>query len=150
MANKEKFIELVSDTVSDTVERAKLRKARRRQLRLSQKIALNILKRIEELGWKQKDLAEKMGVSPQQVSKWVKGKENFTIETIATISDVLDIELIQVKPLSERKIELKNYKEMKDVYEENTTKIIHLSPDFGKKITQSKSYSNPYLKMANY
>ncbi|MGV4530556.1 helix-turn-helix domain-containing protein, partial [Ornithobacterium rhinotracheale] len=70
MANKEKFIELVSDTVSDTVERAKLRKARRRQLRLSQKIALNILKRIEELGWKQKDLAEKMGVSPQQVSKW--------------------------------------------------------------------------------
>lgn len=37
-----------------------------------------------------------MKVKPQQVNKWVKGRENFTIETLATLSEVLGFDLITV------------------------------------------------------
>jgi plasmid maintenance system antidote protein VapI len=96
MTNKEKFLALVSKEETRTVERAKERIARKNYTRLSQKIALSILIRLDELGWKQVTLAEKMGVSAQQVNKWVKGKENFTIETLTTLNDVLGFNLITV------------------------------------------------------
>lgn len=35
-------------------------------------------------------------VSKEQVNKWLKGKENFTFETIARIEDALNIELMSV------------------------------------------------------
>lgn len=144
MANKEKFLGLVSDdAVSNTVERAKERQAKRAQHRISQMIALNILKRLEELGWKQKDLAEKMGVSPQQVNRWVKGKENFTIETLVHIGGALKVELIQVKTLSDRKIQMKSYKEEKSLYEEFLYKGSVVF-NFNKKPTAS-GYNNQYL-----
>ena len=37
-----------------------------------------------------------MGVSPQQVSKWVKGGENLTISTIINISNALGFNLIRL------------------------------------------------------
>ena len=53
MTNKEKFLALVSKEETRTVERAKERIARKNYTRLSQKIALSILIRLDELGWKQ-------------------------------------------------------------------------------------------------
>lgn len=96
MTNKEKFLNLVSKEETKTLERAKARIARRSYTRYSKKIALSILIRLDELQWKQKDLAEKMEVSPQQVNKWVKGNENFTLDTLAKLNQVLDVELISV------------------------------------------------------
>jgi transcriptional regulator with XRE-family HTH domain len=49
---------------------------------------------LREKGMTQKDLAEKLNVSPQQVSKIVKGKENLTLETISKLEYVLGVELI--------------------------------------------------------
>ncbi|MCS6796789.1 MAG: helix-turn-helix domain-containing protein, partial [Raineya sp.] len=51
-------------------------------IRLSQKIALRILHTLDQKGWTQKDLADKMNVSPQQINKICKGNENLTLETI--------------------------------------------------------------------
>jgi DNA-binding XRE family transcriptional regulator len=42
----------------------------------------------------QSRLAEMLDVSPQQITKIVKGKENLTLETIYKFSKALDIELI--------------------------------------------------------
>ena len=96
MTNKEKFLNLVSKEETKTVERAKARLAKKAYTKISNKIAIAILTRLDELKWKQKDLAEKMEVSPQQVNKWVKGNENFTLETLVLLGEVLGVELIDV------------------------------------------------------
>lgn len=96
MSNKETFKALVSQEDTNAVEELKARIARRSYTRYSKKIALSILIRLDELQWKQKDLAEKMEVSPQQVNKWVKGNENFTLDTLAKLSQILGVELINV------------------------------------------------------
>ena len=109
MTNKERFLDLVSKVETNTVERAKARIAKKTYTKISNKIAIAILTRIDELNWKQKDLAEKMEVSPQQVNKWVKGNENFTLDTLVKLSQVLDIELINVlvKPKTQKVEEVK-------------------------------------------
>lgn len=104
MTNKEKFLALVSTKETKTVERAKARLARRSYTRLSKKIALRILMRLDELGRSQVDLAKEMEVSRQQVNKWVKGQENFTIATLEGLGDVLGIELVQVPSRSDVKV----------------------------------------------
>ena len=104
MTNKEKFLALVSKEETKTIERAKTRLANKSYSKISNLIAFEILERLDELGWSQRRLAEKMNVSPQQVNKWVKGNENFTIATLARLGEVLGIELIQVPNRSEVKI----------------------------------------------
>jgi transcriptional regulator with XRE-family HTH domain len=69
--------------------------AQREWLDKSFKIAVCILSRLKELNWTQAHLAQELGVSPQQVSKLVKGTENLTLETMAGLERVLGITLIQ-------------------------------------------------------
>lgn len=97
MTNREKFLALVSEDGSKTMEWAKAQKANKKLRRAAQRIAIVILKRLKELGWSQKDLAGKMDVSPQLVNKWVKGKENnFSLELLFRIGDYLGIDLIEI------------------------------------------------------
>jgi transcriptional regulator with XRE-family HTH domain len=42
----------------------------------------------------QKALAENIGVSPQYINKVLNGQENLSLQTIAKLSDALNIELI--------------------------------------------------------
>ena len=61
----------------------------------SANIAVRVLSAIEDIeGMNQRKLADIMGVTPQQISKIVKGQENFTLETIAKLSQALGVELI--------------------------------------------------------
>ncbi|MEC4054125.1 helix-turn-helix transcriptional regulator [Myroides odoratimimus] len=113
MTNKEKFIALVSPEETKTVERAKVRIAKRELHKVSQKIALHILNQLSVLGWKQKDLAEKMAVTPQQVSKWVKGNENFTIDTLIKLSEVLGFNLFEIPSFERNKVEVKEVSKVK-------------------------------------
>lgn len=104
MTNKEKFLALVSKEETQTIERAKTRLAKKSYSKISNLIAFEILERLDELGWSQRKLAKKMGVSPQQVNKWVKGNENFTLATLARLGEVLETELIKVPTKSEVRI----------------------------------------------
>jgi plasmid maintenance system antidote protein VapI len=72
------------------------RKANTAWLRKSAAIALRILDALDELNWKKAKLAHEMGVSPQQVSKYVKGEENFKLETLCNLEKVLGIELVTI------------------------------------------------------
>lgn len=94
MTNKEKFLTLVSGEDTKTIEQNTWRIKNRAMLRESQKIALKVLGKLDELGWTQRDLAEKMEVSPQQISKIVSGKENLTIDTQVKLQNVLDIPIL--------------------------------------------------------
>lgn len=62
----------------------------------STKIALSVLSVLREQNITKKELADKMGVSAQYVSKIVKGSENLTLETISKLENALGIELINV------------------------------------------------------
>jgi transcriptional regulator with XRE-family HTH domain len=94
MTNKEKFKSLISNEKSNTVTRNKERIKNRARLRESQDIALKVLNKLDALGWSQRKLAEKLNVSPQQVSKILKGKENLTLETQVKLQQVLDIPIL--------------------------------------------------------
>ena len=90
---------IVSDTPSQWHEDVKQRAEEKPWKRRSQAVALTVLRTLRAMKMSQKELAEQLGVSPQLVNKWVKGKENFTFETVAKLEEALGIQLMQVKGL---------------------------------------------------
>jgi transcriptional regulator with XRE-family HTH domain len=81
---------------SKWLQEATFREENESWLDRSAEIALMILRSLRSKGMTQKDLAEKLNVSAQQISKIAKGKENLTLETISKIENALEIELIEV------------------------------------------------------
>lgn len=75
---------------------SEFRSANKKWLKRSQAVAFKVLRTLREKGLSQKDLAEKLNVYPQQVNKWLKGKENFTFETVCKLEDALNIELMSI------------------------------------------------------
>lgn len=94
MTKKEQFKSLVSNEKPNTVVRNKERIKNRARLRESQQIALKVLTKLDEIGWSQRKLAEEMAVSPQQITKIVRGSENLTLETQVKIQEILDIPIL--------------------------------------------------------
>ncbi len=86
------------------------RKANKAWLGKSADIALRILDALEGLGWNKARLAEEMGVSPQQVSKYVKGEENFKLETLCNLEKVLGIGLVTVLQSDEQVVQKGTFK----------------------------------------
>ncbi|WP_339905157.1 helix-turn-helix transcriptional regulator [uncultured Cyclobacterium sp.] len=87
---------IVKSPVSSWKQKVEWRKANRGWLNKSSAIAFRILDALEKKGWKKNRLAKELGVSPQQVSKYVKGEENFKLETICKLENVLGVELVRV------------------------------------------------------
>jgi DNA-binding Xre family transcriptional regulator len=50
---------------------------------------------LSDKGLKQKDLADKMGKSEAEISKWLSGTHNFTLRSIAKIEAVLNESIIE-------------------------------------------------------
>lgn len=101
-ANREKFNKLVNSTNTELLEEIDNRVSDRNWLRKSNRIATKVLMALKEQKMSQKDLAEKMNVSPQYINKLVKGGENFTIETLTKLEDILDIAIF-ADPIRDRK-----------------------------------------------
>lgn len=89
---RKRLEDFASPTSSRWRENAIYRLENSRWLRRSQKIAMEMLDRMDFLGVNQKELAQRMGCTPQYVSKILKGKENLSLETICKIEDALDME----------------------------------------------------------
>jgi transcriptional regulator with XRE-family HTH domain len=77
-------------------DREDYKKENRTKLRKSMDVALRILDILEERNMSQQDLANKLSVTRQQVSKILKGQENMTFETIHKLEKGLGIELVKV------------------------------------------------------
>ena len=86
-----------SATPSRWKEAAQSRRANKEWLRYSQKIAMRMLDKMEELDITQKQLAERMGCSQQYVSKILKGCENLSLETLSKIENALNITVMQAE-----------------------------------------------------
>lgn len=97
METIEKLNALKSSTPSEWREKAQWRRENREWLKKSREIALAVLNAISNNpAMTQKELARQMGVSPQYVSKILKGEENLSLQTITKLESILGIELISV------------------------------------------------------
>ena len=96
MFNEKKFNELVSGKNTKTAVDIEWRLANKHWLKKSQKIAFRVLRTLKTQGLTQKNLAEMLNVSEKVVSRWLSGKENFTLETISKIENVLNIQLLTI------------------------------------------------------
>jgi ribosome-binding protein aMBF1 (putative translation factor) len=94
---KEKLSTLVSDQPSDWKAKAKYRRDNRDWLKKSAAIAVRVLDALKAQNLSQKELAERMSISPQQISKIAKGEENLTLETISNLEIALGIQIIDEK-----------------------------------------------------
>lgn len=104
--NLENFQKLVSNEQSGWLDKFLYYKANKSWLDKSAMVAVNILEALKTKGWSQKDLAQKMKVSAQQVNKILKGQQNLTFETISKLEAALEISLMEIidyKPLAEIK-----------------------------------------------
>ena len=69
---------------------------RREMVRRRMMISARIDDALKSKSWTQKQLADMMGKRPSEVTKWLSGNHNFTLETIALIEKNLGITLITV------------------------------------------------------
>ena len=58
------------------------------------RLAITIADAIAQSGFTQKEFAERMNKKPSEISKWLSGTHNFTIDTLYDISRELGITLI--------------------------------------------------------
>lgn len=68
----------------------------RAEFDLSFGIADRIVSILRSKGMTQRDLAEKMGKRESEISRWLTGRHNFTTNTIACISSVLEEPIIVI------------------------------------------------------
>ncbi len=80
---------------STFVDDAKWRQENASWLRRSRRVAYAIMDYMQDNGLSRNDVAEKLGVSPQYVSKILSGKVNFSFKTISEIEEGLGIEVFQ-------------------------------------------------------
>lgn len=76
--------------------RAKVSSEIRHRVDLSFLIVDRIHSILQERGLKQKDLAAMLGKKESEISKWMRGTHNFTIDTISAIENVLGQPILQV------------------------------------------------------
>ena len=90
--------------VMEGMRRSKILEERRRrvtpEVRDSVALSFRIVDRIHDIlvekGLKQKDLAQRLGKSEAEISKWMRGTHNFTIDTLVSIEDALEAPIVQV------------------------------------------------------
>lgn len=68
----------------------------RRRVDLTLLIVDRIHSILEEKGLKQKDLASMLGKKESEISKWMRGTHNITIDTITSIENALGTPILQI------------------------------------------------------
>ena len=86
------------------MKRSKIIEERRRhvnpEVRKRVSLSFQIVDRIHEIlverNLRQKDLALMLGKSEAEISKWMRGTHNFTIDTVVAIEEALQATVLQV------------------------------------------------------
>jgi transcriptional regulator with XRE-family HTH domain len=63
------------------------------QTNVKMQLAANIEEIIRSKGWSKTKFASEMNKSQPEISKWLSGAHNFTVETLVQISQVLGVEI---------------------------------------------------------
>jgi len=92
--SRKKLRQYTSPTPSRWRKEAEYRSENKSWLRYSQYIALLMQNKMDKMNLTQKELASQMSVSQQYVSRILKGRENFSLETLTKIEDILHINIL--------------------------------------------------------
>ena len=86
-----------SDTPSTWCEEEEKRRQAKADgwLQYSRRIAIKLALAMKQQNITRQDVAERMGCSPQYISRLLKGKENLSLETICKLEDALNISILQ-------------------------------------------------------
>lgn len=126
-------------------ERIEFRKANRGWLKKSGRVALRVLETLDEKGWSQAELARQLEVSPQQVTKYLKGQSDFKFSTIDKLEKVLGIQLQAILCSDEMVIK----KERKEYLENEVFSSKQVLDHFRQTLARSTHRSEKrYLKVA--
>ena len=87
-----------SETPSEFMEDVKWRKENESWLRWSRQLATTLIGYMQDHKMKRADLAHKLNVSPQYVSRLLSGNENLSFKSIANIEEKLGISCIAICP----------------------------------------------------
>lgn len=107
-------------------EAVEFRKANKDWLKISAEIALKVMDEMDKQGIKGNELAKRMDVSPQQVSKILKGREKMNLETISKLNNALGVKLITILQEDEivvKKNELNSLKYLEEVVIRSNVKV---------------------------
>ncbi|MCM1452305.1 MAG: helix-turn-helix transcriptional regulator [Clostridium sp.] len=85
-----------SETHSQFIEDAMWRQQNASWLRWSRQLAITLIGYMQDNGLKRSDLASRLGVSPQYVSKLLSGTENLCFKSIANIEEKLGISCLAI------------------------------------------------------
>ena len=85
-----------SETPSRFAEEANWRKENAGWLRWSRQLATTLIGYMQDNGLKRADLADRLGVSPQYVSRLLSGTENLSFKSIANIEEKLGISCMEI------------------------------------------------------
>lgn len=91
-----KFLEAHESGSSRFIKDSVWRKENATWLRWSRKLAVTLIGYMQDNGMKRADLASKLGVSPQYVSKLLSGTENLSFKSIANIEEKLGISCLAI------------------------------------------------------
>ena len=69
------------------------------QIERKMNLAVLIFDGIKAKGWTQREFAEKVNKRPSEITKWLSGTHNFTVDTLTQIEFVLDVQFFS-KPMN--------------------------------------------------
>ncbi len=84
-----------SEMPSRFVENAQWRRENRLWLQWSRSVAIGLIQYMETNGLSQKDLATRLDVSPQYVSRLLSGKVNFSFKSLAGLEGKLGLNVLE-------------------------------------------------------
>lgn len=100
MKNKaEVYTSRVIKELLGSVSRKKAKRIEKKML-----LAAKIEDAMKAKGWRNTDLAKVLQKQPSEITKWLSGTHNFTIDTLWDIQDVLDVELIALEEKREEQV----------------------------------------------
>lgn len=96
---EEKFRSRIAPDTSGWKEHPAIDQGGRAEFLRSQRVAERILQFLDENSdWDRQRLADRLKVSVQRISTILKGRENFTLKTIASMEHILGINLLDETP----------------------------------------------------
>jgi transcriptional regulator with XRE-family HTH domain len=140
---KNKIRGLISDDTSGWLKDADYYDANKYWLDKSALIAVKILSAIRNQSVTQKELAEAIGVTPQYISKVLKGRENLSLATITKIERSLSISLITILSFQNSQVIADSFVSFPQVISRNSSLLL------GREKVDYKSESN-YHNTENY
>ena len=141
MTKKEKNLnQIATKTATKWRKRAKQDKVNRKKISRAQKFALDLLEYLDDCNIKQKELAELMGVSPQQVNKILSAKANLTFETLDKIEDALELTISSPIIKTKRQMHSQTFTSVMKVVHKRSSKLVE--ENFS---TSSSPEKNPVL-----